>query len=131
MLIAAQASTDDLLALALVSKHFQDLASAQLYRVLKFALVDLSDYDHIHQTSRLASCLETLVASTRDYAKHIRELQLGQPGPEERATRIPGHNAVSGRLLNTLLLLTLKKTKALETFQWVLDAIRGRYVVSY
>jgi len=102
-----------------VSKHFHDLASAQLYRVLEFSLLDTGDLDYISQTSRATSGLETLVASGHDYAKYIKELQLGAPGPDERAWRPPGDNFVSGRLLNTLLLLTLKKARALETFQWV------------
>lgn len=102
-----------------MSKHFHDLASAQLYRVLEFSLLDTGDLDYISQTSRATSGLETLVASGHDYAKYIKELQLGAPGPDERAWRPPGDNFVSGRLLNTLLLLTLKKARALETFQWV------------
>lgn len=100
-----------------MSKHFHDLASAQLYRVLEFSLVDMGDMDYISQTARATSGLETLVASGHDYAKYIKELQLGSSGPDDRTWRTPGDNFVSGRLLNTLLLLTLKKARALETFQ--------------
>lgn len=100
-----------------MSKHFHDLASAQLYRILEFNLLDMDDLDYISQTSRATCGLETLVASGHDYAKYIKELQLGAPGPEERTWRPPGDNFVSGRLLNTLLLLVLRKARALETFQ--------------
>ncbi|KAI9870785.1 MAG: hypothetical protein M1830_003810, partial [Pleopsidium flavum] len=116
--IFKHSATDDLIALALVSKHFHNLASARLYRVLKFSLMDIGDIGYGSQISRLTSGLETLVASRRDYAKYIKELQLGVPGPEDRAWRNPSDNVLSGRLLNTLLLLTLKKARALETFKW-------------
>ena len=107
------------MSLALVSRHFHELASARLYRNLRFYVADISDLNFDPQIARLIGCFETLAASSHDYARYIKSIQLGVPGPEDRNWRSAGDNAVSGRFLNTLLLLTLKRAKALEAFKYV------------
>lgn len=69
----------------------------------------------------LASGLETFVASEYNYAQYLRSIILnsmsaGAKG--EQAYRYLLYDASSGKFLNTLLLLTVRKARALETFKW-------------
>lgn len=71
----------------------------------------------------MAGGLETFVTSDYNYAKHLREIILeslsgGDKG--ERAYRQYTYDVSCGKFMNTLLLLTLRKAKALETFKYVL-----------
>jgi hypothetical protein len=69
---------------------------------------------------RLAGILETLTTSDYNYARYIKEISLdtvysGEAG--ERASREFKYDYSCGKFLNTLLLATIKKISALETFR--------------
>lgn len=69
----------------------------------------------------LASGLDTFVASDYDYGRYLREIILEpSSGGElaEHAYRNYLSDVSCGKFMNTLLLLTLRKAKALETFKW-------------
>jgi hypothetical protein len=69
----------------------------------------------------LAGGLDTFVTSEYDYAKHLRDLSLDtlSSGDKAETAYKPYLYTVScGKFMNTLLLLTLRKSKALTTFRW-------------
>ena len=77
----------------------------------------------------LAAGLDTFVTSDYDYAQHLREIILeslsgGDKG--ERAYRQYLYDASCGKFMNTLLLLTLRKAKVLETFKYVRACAQAR-----
>ena len=68
----------------------------------------------------LAGGLDTFATSEYDYAQYLREIILetlsgGDKG--ERAYRHYHYNVSCGKFMNTLLLLTLRKARTLETFK--------------
>lgn len=68
----------------------------------------------------LAGILETLTTSDYNYARYIKEISMdtasgGDSG--ERASREFKYEYTCGKFLNTLLLVTLRKVNALETFR--------------
>ncbi|KAF3767730.1 hypothetical protein M406DRAFT_97997 [Cryphonectria parasitica EP155] len=118
--IISNCSRLDLICVSLVSRHFRDLAAAELYRSLQMVFSDEDDFA-IDTIERLAKGLETLATSDYNYANHIRDITLDTVLRGEKA-EIPykltlGVRCVE-RFLNTLLLLTLRKAKALERLKW-------------
>ncbi|KAI9833763.1 MAG: hypothetical protein M1819_003496 [Sarea resinae] len=118
--ILKHVETDDLIALALVSRRFHEIASAELYRDFTIVFGDEDDPDFT-LTDSLAGGLDTLVSSDYNYAQHLKDITLdtlsgGEKG--EKAYRHCLYDSSCGKFLNTLLYLTLKKAKALETFHW-------------
>ncbi|OHX00858.1 F-box domain-containing protein [Colletotrichum incanum] len=111
----------DLICLALVSKHFRELAAAQLYRNFHIVFPDEDDPSFDSPIDSLAGGLETFVSSDYDYAKHLRDISLDtlSAGDKAEAAYKPYlYSASCGKFMNTLLLLTLKNAKSLETFRW-------------
>ena len=108
--------------LCTVSNHFREIAGYHLYSYLSH---DISDHTAGGPslgmpTDRLASILETLATSDHNYARHVKGIFVGTEASGDRAEQTYkeyGYEYSAGKFLNTLLLATLKKTKALETFQ--------------
>ncbi|KAI9761854.1 MAG: hypothetical protein M4579_000794 [Chaenotheca gracillima] len=114
-------SSSDLIALALVSKHFHTFACAQLYRTFSIVFPDDDDPAFESPIDGLAGGLDTMVSSEYEHAKHLKEIVLdslsgGQDG--ERAYRHYSLEVSCGKFMNTLLMLCLRKAKALESFHW-------------
>ena len=123
-----QSNTTDLVALSLVSKHFRNIAAEQLYRSFHIVFPDEEDPSNELLIDSLAGGLDTFVTSDYDYAKYLREIILeplsgGDKG--ERAYRQYLYDVSCGKFMNTLLLLTLRRAKALETFKYVPYALDG------
>ncbi|KAI9786561.1 MAG: hypothetical protein M1816_007885 [Peltula sp. TS41687] len=118
--IFSHSSTYDLTNLAVVSKHFHSIASAQLYR--SFCIVFPDDDDPFESPiDALASGLDTLVASEYDYAKHLKEMALDSYSGGDRGERVYkaySYDLSCGKFMSTLLHLTLRKARALEKFYW-------------
>ncbi|OBT55279.1 hypothetical protein VE04_05365 [Pseudogymnoascus sp. 24MN13] len=119
--IIKQCTAPDLISLSLVSKHFRDLAAAQIYRNFHIIFPDEDDGTYESDMDGLAAGLDTLVTSEYDYARYLKEIVLeslsgGAKG--EKAYRHYTNDVSCGKFMNTLFLLTLRKAKALETFKW-------------
>ena len=115
-----QSNTTDLIALSLVSRHFREIAAEQLYRSFHIVFPDEEDPSNDVPIDGLAGGLDTFVTSDYNYARHLREIILeslsgGDKG--EHAYRQYTYDVSCGKFMNTLLLLTLRKAKALETFK--------------
>ncbi|TFB03300.1 hypothetical protein CCMA1212_004236 [Trichoderma ghanense] len=114
-------SHSDLICLALVSRHFHELASAQLYRNFHIIFPDDDDLNFDSPIDGLAGGLDTFTTSNYDYAKHLRDLSM-----DTLSAGIKGeccyqsylYSASCGKFFNTLLHLTLKKARSLEVFRW-------------
>lgn len=75
-------------------------------------------------TSRIAEAVQAIVASDRDYGQHIKSFRLG-------IAEDTSHNALlmsrvlwdsvadPSKVLNTLILLVIRKAGMMETFQYV------------
>ncbi|KAF9869549.1 F-box domain-containing protein [Colletotrichum karsti] len=121
----------DLICLALVSKHFRELAAAQLYRNFHIVFPDEDDPAFDSPIDSLAGGLETFVSSDYNYAQHLRDISLDtlSAGEKAEAAYKPYlYSASCGKFMNTLLLLTLKNAKSLETFRWNIRVELGRPV---
>ncbi|KAK3368925.1 hypothetical protein B0T24DRAFT_680993 [Lasiosphaeria ovina] len=119
--IVSHCSQSDLICLSLVSKHFRELAAAQLYRNFHIVFPDEDDPAFDSPIDGLAGGLDTFVTSDYDYAKHLRDLSLDtlSAGDKGEAAYKPYlYNVSCGKFMNTLLLLTLRKASALESFRW-------------
>ncbi|APA09189.1 hypothetical protein sscle_04g039590 [Sclerotinia sclerotiorum 1980 UF-70] len=119
--ILKHTSTADLIALSLVSKHLRNLAAKELYRSFHIVFPDDNDTLNDSPIDSLASGLDSFVTSDYDYSQHLQEIILeplngSQKG--ELAYRSYLHDTSCGKFMNTLLLLTLRKAKALESFRW-------------
>lgn len=113
-------SSQDLVALSLVSRSFRDLAAAQLYRNFHIVFPDEDDPSYESPIDGLASGLDTFVSSQYNYAKYLKEIMLdtlsgGEKG--ERAYRHYTYDVSCGKFMNTLFLLTLRKAHGLEVFR--------------
>lgn len=118
--ILSLCSQSDLICLSLVSRHFRELAAAQLYRNFHIVFPDEDDPAFDSPIDGLAGGLDTFVTSEYDYAKHLRDLSLDTLSTGEKAENAykPYLFSVScGKFMNSLLLLTLRKAKALESFR--------------
>ncbi|KAL0933219.1 f-box domain-containing protein [Colletotrichum truncatum] len=119
--IISHCCQSDLICLALVSKQFRELAAAQLYRNFHIVFPDEDDPSFDSPIDSLAGGLETFVSSDYDYAQHLRDISLDtlSAGDKAEAAYKPYlYSASCGKFMNTLLLLTLKNAKSLETFRW-------------
>ncbi|KAL8381253.1 hypothetical protein RB595_005503 [Gaeumannomyces hyphopodioides] len=119
--IIAQCSQSDLICLSLVSKHFRDLAAAQLYRNFHIVFPDEDDPAYDSPIDGLAGGLDTFVTSDYDYARHLRDMSLDTLSAGDKAeTAYKPYlfNVSCGKFMNTLLLLTLRKSRSLEAFRW-------------
>lgn len=118
--IADHCETNDLICLALVSRHCRDLAAAQLYRNFCIVFQDDDNGEPDLPVDALAGGFDSFVASDYNYAQHLRTLRLDtlQLGDKAEDIYRPYLATVScGKFMNTLLLLTLRKARALESFQ--------------
>ncbi|KAI9789133.1 MAG: hypothetical protein M1833_002768 [Piccolia ochrophora] len=117
--IFKHSASSDLIALALVSKHFHAIACAQLYRTFSIVFPDEDDPSFDSPIDGLAGGLDTLVTS--DHARHLREITLDSLSGADRGERAYRHYSYEvscGKFMNTLLALALRQAKALETFHW-------------
>lgn len=130
-LTRSQCSQTDLVCAALVSKHFHELASAQLYRNFHIIFPDDDDIAFDSPIDGLAGGLDTFTTSDYNYAKHLRDLSMdtlsaGVKGELSYQSYL--YSASCGKFLNTLLYLTLKKTRSLESFKWNIRVELSRQV---
>ncbi|KAF9763957.1 hypothetical protein IL306_002934 [Fusarium sp. DS 682] len=119
--ILSHCSQSELICCALVSRHFHELVSAQLYRSFNILFPDDDDVRFESPIDGLAGGLDTFTTSDYNYAKHLRELSMDTVSTgvkAEHAYKPYLYSASCGKFLNTLLYLTLKKAKSLETFRW-------------
>ncbi|RGP65021.1 hypothetical protein FLONG3_9356 [Fusarium longipes] len=119
--ILSHCSQSDLICCALVSQHFRELASALLYRSFNILFPDDDDVRFESPIDGLAGGLDTFTTSDYNYAKHLRELSMDTVSTgvkAEHAYKPYLYSASCGKFLNTLLYLTLKKAKSLESFRW-------------
>ncbi|EAQ88272.1 hypothetical protein CHGG_04891 [Chaetomium globosum CBS 148.51] len=110
-----------LICVALVSRHFRDLAAAQLYRDFEIVFPDEEDPQFDTPVDPLAGGFDTFVTSDYNYAQCLRSLTfdtLYMGDKAEGAYRPYSANLSCGKFMNTLLLLTLRKARALESFTW-------------
>ncbi|OTB11649.1 hypothetical protein K445DRAFT_321818 [Daldinia sp. EC12] len=129
--ICSQCFQSDWICLSLVCRRFRDLAAAQLYRNFHIVFPDEDDPYFDSPIDGLAGGLETFVASDYNYAKHLREFSLDTLSIGERAELAykPYLASVScGKFMNTLLLLTLRKARSLDTFRWNIRVELSRQV---
>lgn len=116
-----QCSQSDLICLALVCRKFHELAASQLYRNFHIVFPDEDDPTFDSPIDGLASGLDTFITSEYNYAIHLRDLSLdtlSAGGRAEQAYRPYLYKVSCGKFMNTMLLLTLRKAKALESFKW-------------
>ncbi|KAF4991577.1 hypothetical protein FGRMN_7696 [Fusarium graminum] len=124
-------SQSELICCALVSQHFRELASALLYRSFNILFPDDDDVRFESPIDGLAGGLDTFTTSDYDYAKHLRELSMdtvSTGAKAEHAYKPYLYSTSCGKFLNTLLCLTLKKAKTLETFRWNIRVELSRLV---
>jgi len=115
-----QCSQGDLICLSLVNKHFRELAAAQLYRNFHIIFPDEDDPSYESPIDGLAGGLDTFVTSDYNYAKHLKDLSLDtlSAGHKAETAYKPYLFSVScGKFMNTLLLMTLRKSTTLESFK--------------
>ncbi|RGP75250.1 hypothetical protein FSPOR_872 [Fusarium sporotrichioides] len=119
--ILSHCSQSDLICCALVSQHFREIASALLYRSFNILFPDDDDVRFESPIDGLAGGLDTFTTSDYNYAKHLRELSMDTVSTgvkAEHAYKPYLYSTSCGKFLNTLLYLTLKKAKSLESFRW-------------
>ncbi|KAI5926641.1 hypothetical protein F4810DRAFT_479740 [Camillea tinctor] len=119
--ICSHCSQCDLICLSLVCNRFRELAAAQLYRNFHIVFPDEDDPCFDSPIDGLAGGLDTFVTSEYNYAKHLRDLSLDtlSAGDKAEVAYKPYLASVScGKFMNTLLLLTLRRAKSLDTFRW-------------
>jgi hypothetical protein len=110
----------------LVSKHFHELASAVLYRTLVFSLTQPESPLYYRDPAfRLADALHMIITSEYDYAKHIKAfiLRMSESDPDAVHKRIAAKyhcQEEAGMLLNTSVLVMIRKAQALELFRYVI-----------
>ena len=111
-----------MICLSLVSKHFRELAAAQLYRNFHIIFPDEDDPSFDVPIDGLAGGLDTFVTSDYDYGKHLKDLSLdtlSAGAKAEQAYKPYLYSVSCGKFMNTLLLLTLRKALTMETFRSV------------
>ncbi len=116
-----QCSQSDWICLSLVSSHFRELAAAHLYRNFHIVFPDDDDKSFDSPIDGLAGGLDTFVTSDYNYAKHLRDISLdtlSTGSKAELAYKSYLFSVSCGKFMNTLLLLTLRKAKSLDTFRW-------------
>lgn len=106
--------------MALVSRDFNELASAQLYRQFHIYFDDEDGPEPEPYDDALAFALDSMVTSERRYARHLKDLNFDSPNGGKKGEREYRHFLYStscGKFMNTLLLLAIRQAEALETFQ--------------
>ncbi|KAL8822233.1 MAG: hypothetical protein Q9191_007030 [Dirinaria sp. TL-2023a] len=105
------------------SRTFFSLASAEIYSCLDFRFTSTGAKDDDTPPARLSSALDAIVTSDHEYARYIKcfRLTISQEDAFNAYTLArlfwpAGANSTG--MLNTALVLMLKRAKALETFQW-------------
>ncbi|KUI68878.1 hypothetical protein VM1G_03934 [Cytospora mali] len=119
--IVGHCQQHDLICLSVVSKHFHELAAAELYRNFQIVFPDEDDRDYDTPIDGLAGGLHTFVTSEYNYAKHLRDIELDTVSigdKAETAYKPYLYSLSCGKFLNTLLYETLRKAKALEALRW-------------
>ncbi|OAX84203.1 hypothetical protein ACJ72_01435 [Emergomyces africanus] len=119
--IFAYVSSSDLVNLALVSKRFHDLAAAHLYRSLNHYFDERHPRTGQLVVDRFADVLDTLTTSDYNYASYIKEISLDTLQASQIGTSVAlefRYGSSGGKFLSTLLLATMKKIEALESFRW-------------
>ncbi|PGH02837.1 hypothetical protein GX51_04449 [Blastomyces parvus] len=119
--IFSYASSSDLVNLSRVSKPFHDLAAAQLYRSLSHVFDDRDLTTRQLALDRLTGVLDTLTISDYNYAAYIKEVSLDTIQNNRIGASVVSEfrsGSSAGRFLNTLLLGTIKRIVALESFRW-------------
>lgn len=103
-----------------MSKHFRHIAAAHLYRSFHIVFPTHDGPEIDAQSDAFAAGLDTFATSDYDYGQYVREF-IVEPtcGLEHTQDAYRDYLADTscGKFLNTLLLLALRKTKALETFK--------------
>ena len=123
LITCSQASRKTLISLQLVSKHFHGLASARLYARLSFFLTHPESQFHYSSPScRLSDALHTLATSDRDYARYIKYfgvslLEQDADDIQKRVVSRFHHQEEATKLLNTMLVLVIRKATVLEKFE--------------
>lgn len=120
--IVSHVPQHDLICLCLVSRHFRDLAAAELYRNFNIIFPDDDDPAYDSPVDGLANGLETFATSDYDYAKHLRDVSLDTVSAGDKAELSYKHYLATqscGKFMNTLILLMLRKAKALEKLRYV------------
>jgi hypothetical protein len=110
----------DLVCVALVSKHFHELASAELYREFHIIFPDEENPQFDGPVDALASALDTFATSDYNYPRNMRKLVMDTLYMGDKAAVAYGpylSNLSCGKFMNTLLVITLRKAHALETFK--------------
>ncbi|KAI9780973.1 MAG: hypothetical protein M1839_006412 [Geoglossum umbratile] len=82
-----QSTPQDLIALALVSRHFHSIASSQLYRSFGIVFPDDDDPTFDSPIDGLAGGLDALVTSKHKYARYLKEISLDTLSGGERGER--------------------------------------------
>lgn len=115
-----KASVNDVLALARVSKYFNELASAQLYRQFHIYFDDEDTPAPEPWDDALAGALDSMVTSSRQYSKYLKDLNFDSPNggkKGEQEYKAYSYHLSCGKFMNTLLVLALRNAKSLETFR--------------
>ncbi|KAL2171709.1 hypothetical protein VTG60DRAFT_2005 [Thermothelomyces hinnuleus] len=119
--IFRQCSNKDLICLATVSRHFRDLAAAELYRDFKIVFPEGNRRPEDTYFDPLALGLDTFATSDYNYARYLRRMTFDTVTLDSTAavSYRPYHSTLScGKFMNTLLLLALRKAQSLESFKW-------------
>lgn len=110
-----------MISLSLVSKHFRELTAQRLYEKFQIIFPDDDDSSFDGSIDSLAAGLETFATSDYNYARFLKNVSMdtvtsGAKG--ERAYRRYTSDESCGKFMNTLMMLTLRQAKKLDTFHW-------------
>lgn len=110
-----------MISLSLVSKYFRELTAQRLYEKFQIIFPDDDDSSFDGSIDSLAAGLETFVTSDYNYARFLKNVSMdtvtsGAKG--ERAYRRYTSDESCGKFMNTLMMLTLRQAKKLDTFHW-------------
>lgn len=106
-----------------MSHQFHKLASTALYRNLSFNLAQPDGTTRIRDTSsRLAEALHTILTSSYDYAQYVKAftLRMVESDVDHIQKRIAAKflaTEEAGMLLNTALLVMIRRARGLEQFK--------------
>jgi hypothetical protein len=110
------------------------LAAEQIYRRFQITFTEEDGVLHDYPFDSLAAGLDTFATSEYDHAQYLKEFRVStESGGEkaERAFRPFSFDVSCGKFMNTLLLLTLRKAKNLEVFQFVLTVPATEIMLPY
>lgn len=110
-----------MISLSLVSKHFREVTAQRLYEKFQIIFPDDDDSSFDGSIDSLAAGLETFTTSDYNYARFLKNVSMdtvtsGSKG--ERAYRRYTSDESCGKFMNTLMMLTLRQAKKLDTFHW-------------